>query len=41
MFFEIFILFINTKDVVNGKNKFISVGVTSYGDGCGRPFLPG
>ncbi len=30
-----------SKAIVNGKEKFVSVGITSYGDGCGLVGKPG
>lgn len=29
------------KELINGVEKFILVGITSYGDGCAQPGLPG
>lgn len=29
------------KDNVNGESKYILIGITSYGDGCGEVGLPG
>lgn len=29
------------KEVINGKEKMVVAGITSYGDGCADPGLPG
>lgn len=29
------------KEIINGIEKFILVGITSYGDGCAQPGFPG
>ncbi len=32
---------IYVKETINGKEKFVSVGITSFGDGCGSVGKPG